>query len=195
MWIALPRDKCKIKLYNKNTYQLINRPFYTLNWCYRDLQGFEHKNLGHPCFMRGNDDVLWMCYWQRWTSTRGTQQDGGTILDKTITVGGIQDIFKVDVDNWTAIRESMFEKHDDYGFDDWMINGNYLLSNHRFTIDEESPSSISTYEESTLAPDKVAPVNSIDDVDENALVLKLSTGTVISRDNYNGSLEVAKRWR
>ena len=145
--------------------------------------------------MRGNDDLLWLCYWQRWTSTRGTAESGGTILDETITVGGIQDIFKDDVDNWTAIREAMFEKHDDYGFDDWMINGNYLLSNHRFTIDEESPTAISTYEESTIAPDKVAPVNSIDDVSDNALVLKLSTGTVVSRDNDNGMLDVAKRWR
>lgn len=195
MWISLPRDKCKIKLYNKNTYQIINRPYQILDWNNRDLVGYEHKNIGHPCFMRGNDDLLWLCYWQRWTSTRGTEESGGTILDKTITVGGIQDIFKDDVDNWTAIREAMFEKHDDYGFDDWMINGNYLLSNHRFTIDEESPTSISTYEESTIAPDKVAPVNSIDDVSDNALVLKLSTGTVISRDNDNGMLDVAKRWR
>ena len=195
MWISLPREKCKLKLYNKNTYQLINRPYQFLQWNDRDLLGFEHKNIGHPCFMRGNDDLLWMCYWQRWTSTRSSEESGGSILDETITVGGVQDIFKDDIDNWTSIRESMFEKHDDYGFDDWMINGNYLLSNHRFTIDEESPTSITTYEESTIAPDKVAPVNSIDDVADSTMVLKLSTGTVVSRDNDNGMLDVAKRWR
>ena len=195
MWIPLPRDKAKIKLYNKNTFQLINRPVYQLNWFGRDLVGFEHKNIGHPCFMRGNDDILWICYWQRWTSTRGEETEGGGIFDKIIEVEGIQDIYKSDVENWTAIRSSMFEKHDDYGFDDWMINGNYLLSNHRFTIDEESPTTISTYEESTIGPDRVAPVNSIDKVNKNKLVLSLSSGTVISRDDDNGILDVAKRWR
>lgn len=195
MWMALPRDRGKIKLYNKNTYQLINRPYQYMYYAKRDLGGFEHKNIGHPCFMRGNDDLLWVCYWQRWTSSRGKEEEEGSVLDKTITVGGIQDIFKDDVDNWKAVRDSMFEKHDDYGFDDWMINGNYLLSNHRFTIDEESPTSISTYEESTIAPDRVAPVNSIDECDGGSMVLRLSSGTVVSRDDDNGVIDVAKRWR
>lgn len=195
MWIPLPREKCKVKLYSKNTYQLMNRAFYPLSWCWRDLVGFEHKNIGHPCFMRGNDDVLWMCYWQRWTSTRGSEEYGGGIMDKTITVGGVQDIYKVDVDNWTAIRESMFEKHDDYGFDDWMINGNYLLSNHRFTIDEEVPSDVSTYRESSIAPDRIAPVISVEDVETASLTLTLSNNTIVSRDDDNRWNNAAKRWR
>ena len=195
MWIPLQRDRAKIRLYNRDTYQLINRPFSVMDWFNRDLVGFEHKNIGHPCFMRGNDDLLWMCYWQRWTSTRGDEKEGGSVLDKTITVPGVQDIYKSDIENWTSIRESMFDKHDDYGFDDWMINGNYLLTNHRFTIDEETPSEVSSYEESSIAPDKVAPVNSIDEVPDNEITLTLSTGTVVSRDDDNGFTVVAKRWK
>ena len=194
-WIPLPNDKSKIKMYYKNTYQLINRPISEKNWMERDLLGYVHKNIGHPCFMRGNDDTLWMAYWLRWTSTRGKQESGGTILNKEVSVGGIQDITTLDTENWDAILSSMFEKHDDYGFDEWLINGNYLLNNHRFTVDEEVPSVVLTAQESTVAPDKTAPVNSVDKSSGSELVLSLSSGTVISRDNLNSLENAAKRWK
>jgi hypothetical protein len=194
-WIPLPNDSAKIKMYLKDTFQLINRPTAYHDWFTRDLKGYMHKNIGHPCFMRGNDDVLWMCYWLRWTSTRGEKDEGGSLLSKTVTIEGMQDIMKEDVENWENIVSSMFERHDEYGFEDWLINGNYLLSYSKFTIDEEQPSDILTFEDSSLAPNKVEPVNSVDEFDESVMTLSLSTGTVVSRDDGNEYVDTAKRWR
>ena len=88
----------------------------------------------------------------------------------------------------------MFQKHDDYGFEDWMINCNYGLSYSKFTIDEESPTAISSYEESELNPLKVPMVNSIDRINKNQLVMRLSDSTVVNREDKNSMSHVAKRW-
>lgn len=194
-WIALPNDSAKLKLYAIDTYQLINRPTAYKYWFNRDLKGYLHKNIGHPCFMRGNDDVLWMCYWLRWSSSRGAEKSSGSLLTEKITVEGLQDIMKLDVDNWERIVDSMFQKHDEYGFEDWLINGNYLLSYSKFTIDEEQPSEVLSFEDATLAPNKAELVNSIDDYDGETLTLSLSSGTVVSRDDGNEYIDTAKRWR
>ena len=194
-WIALPNDSAKLKLYMKDTFQLINRPTAYKDWFSRDLKGYLHKNIGHPCFMRGNDDTLWICYWLRWTSTRGKKRTGGSILTETITYDGMQDIMKPDVENWESIISSMFEKHDEYGFEDWLINCNYLLSYSKFTVDEEQPSEVLTFEDSSIAPNKSEPVNSIDEYDGGTMTLSLSSGTVVSRDDGNELVDTARRWR
>jgi hypothetical protein len=89
----------------------------------------------------------------------------------------------------------MFEKHDDYGFEDWLINCNYLLSYSKFTVDEEQPSEVLTFEDSSIAPNKSEPVNSIDEYDGGIMTLSLSSGTVVSRDDGNELVDTAKRWR
>jgi hypothetical protein len=75
-----------------------------------------------------------------------------------------------------------------------MINGNYGLSYSKFTIDEESPTAISSYEESELNPEKAPMVNTIDWITKNQMVLSLSENTVVNRDDKNGIGHVAKRW-
>ena len=199
MWISLPNDSAKIKLYADNTFQLINRPysnFYQNNIISR---GNIHTNIGHPCFMRGNDDILWIAYWLRWTSgavsiSSKSNKVIGITTSTTTTAKGMPDISDKDIENWNSIIESMFQKHDDYGFEDWMINGNYGLSYSKFTIDEESPTAISSYEESELNPEKAPMVNTIDWITKNQMVLSLSENTVVNRDDKNGIGHVAKRW-
>lgn len=193
MWVPLPSDRAKIKLYSDNTFQLINRPYYDFRNDYLITRGNIHTNIGHPCFMRGNDDVLWMCYWLRWTSSPKVSTDDGWFSD-SISSKGVPDISDKDIENWDAIINSMFQKHDEYGFEDWMINGNYCLSYSKFTIDEESPTAISSYEESELNPLKSPIVNSIDRINKNRLVMRLSDSTVVNREDKNGMSHVAKRW-
>ena len=200
MWIPLPSDKCKIKIYSKNTFQLINRPYCSFSGDEQVTRGNIHTNIGHPCFMRGNDDVLWMSYWMRWTSTAEGKSSKQSTLGGLVTTGHTysqespSDISDKDIENWNAIIDSMFEKHDEYGFEDWMINGNYGLSYSKFTIDEESPTDVSSFEESELNPEKVPIVNSIDWVPKSQMVLRLSDNTVVNRDDKNSMSHAAKRW-
>ena len=198
MWISLPNEKSKIKLYSQGSFQLINRPYSDFRENNEVMRGNIHINIGHPCFMRGNDDVLWMAYWLRWTSppiisTRKNKKWGITV-SKTTTAKGVADISDKDIENWTSIINAMFQKHDDYGFEDWMINGNYGLSYSKFTIDEESPTAVSSYEESELNPLKAPMVNSVDHINKNQLVMRLSDSTVVNREDKNAMSHVAKRW-
>jgi hypothetical protein len=193
MWMPLPCEKAKIKLYTNSSFQLINRPYYDFRLDYVITRGHIHASIGHPCFMRGNDDVLWMAYWLRWTSSPKVETDDGVFTD-SISARGIPDISDKDIENWNAIIEAMFQKHDDYGFEDWMINGNYGLSYSKFTIDEESPTAVSSYEESELNPERTPIVNTIDSIPKNKMVLSLSSSTVVNRDDKNGIDHIAKRW-
>lgn len=200
MWLPLPNEKAKIRLYANSTFQLINRPYNSFKLDQYVTRGNIHTNVGHPCFMRGNDNVLWMSYWLRWTSTTGSKSTRHSTAWGLVTTGhtysqvGMSDISDKDIENWDAIINSMFEKHDEYGFEDWMINGNYKLSYPKFTIDEESPTDVSSFEESELNPEKVPIVNSIDWVPKSQMVLRLSDNTVVNRDDKNGMSHAAKRW-
>jgi hypothetical protein len=201
MWMPLPLEKAKIKLYARSTFQLINRPYNGFINDYLVSRGNIHTNIGHPCFMRGNDNVLWIAYWLRWSSSTKIASHGdggffGTGLGEGTyyNAEGLSDITDKDIENWNAIIDSMFEKHDEYGFEDWMINGNYGLSYSKFTIDEESPTDVSSFEESELNPEKVPIVNSIDWVPKSKMVLRLSDNTVVNRDDKNGMSHAAKRW-
>lgn len=200
MWVPLPNDKAKIKIYSDNTFQLINRPYSNFSYDHIVSRGNKHTNIGHPCFMRGNDDVLWMCYWLRWSSdyvyiSKSSSKLFGIFeLSSSTTSHGSPDMSDKDIENWNAILNSMFQKHDDYGFEDWMINCNYGLSYSKFTIDEESPTAVSSYEESELNPLRAPMVNSIDRINKNQLVMRLSDSTVVNREDKNGMSHVAKRW-
>ena len=195
MYIPLSRDSAKIKSYADQSFQLINRPYSYVAHDYRDHNCWIHRNLGHPCFFRGNDDQLWMAYWMRWSTGNLNEHKNKHLLSEDTTMDGAYDISTDDIQNWDEIIETMFEKHDDYGFDEWMVNGDYGCAYKKFTIDEESPTAISSVEESTLNPEKIPPVNSIDRSDGARLKFTLSTGTVIGRDDQNGLLDTAKRWK
>lgn len=194
-WIPLPKDNAKIKLFAKDTFQLFNRQYYYISYDKRDHQGWIHKNLGHPCFFRGNDNELWMSYWLRWTSGNGSEKKSGWMWSETTKMSGEYDISKDDVSLWDDILSTMFEKHDDYGYDEWLVNGEYGLTYEKFTVNEEVPSEILTADESTMNPDKAPLVNSIEETQENTMILSLSSGTVISRDDDNSILNTADRWK
>ena len=194
-WIPLQKDKCKIKLFANDTFQLLNRPYSYLRYDKRDHWGWIHKNLGHPCFFRGNDNELWLAYWLRWTSANGTEDKSGWMWSETTKMTGEYDISKDDIQLWDDIINSMFEKHDDYGFDEWLMNGEYGLEYKKFTVSEEVPNEILTADDSTLNPNSAPLINAISKLDENTLTLSLSTGTVISRDDDNSMLDTAERWK
>jgi hypothetical protein len=46
-----------------------------------------------------------------------------------------------------------------------------------------------------MNPDKAPLVNSIEETQENTMILSLSSGTVISRDDDNSILDTADRWK
>jgi hypothetical protein len=96
---------------------------------------------------------------------------------------------------WDDIINTMFEKHDDYGYDEWLVNGEYGLSYKKFTVNEEQPNEILTADDSSLNPDKAPLNNSIEETPENTMILSLSTGTVISRDDDNSTIDTAQRWK
>lgn len=195
MYIPLSRDSAKIKSYADQSFQLINRPYSYVEHDERDHNCWIHRNLGHPCFFRGNDDQLWMAYWMRWSTGNLAEHRTKHLLSEDTSMDGAYDVSTDDIQNWDGIIETMFEKHDDYGFDEWMVNGDYGCAYKKFTIDEESPTAISSVEESTLNPQKIQPVNVIDRPDRAKLKFSLSTGTVIGRDDDNGMLDTAKRWK
>lgn len=194
-WIPLPKDDAKHKLFAKNTFQLYNRQYSYISHDERDHQGWIHKNLGHPCFFRGNDNEIWMAYWLRWTSGNGSESKSGWMWSETTKMSGVYDISKDEIQLWGEILNSMFEKHDDYGYDEWLVNGEYGLSYKKFTVNEEVPNEILTAEDSSLNPDKAPLVNSIEETPENTMILSLSTGTVISREDDNSTLDTAERWK
>lgn len=195
MYIPLSRDSAKIKSYADQSFQLINRPYSYVEHDYRDHNCWIHRNLGHPCFFRGNDDQLWMAYWMRWSTGNLNEHKSKHLLSEDTSMDGAYDISTDDVQNWDEIIESMFEKHDDYGFEEWMVNGDYGCAYKKFTIDEESPTAISSVEESTLNPERIPPTNHIDRPDRTTLKFTMSTGTIIGRDDDNGMLDTAKRWK
>lgn len=195
MYSPLPRDSARVKLFSEKSFQLINRPYTYVGNDWRDHNGWSHKCIGHPCFFRGNDDMLWIGYWKRWTSGNLDEKKTRSLFTETTTMDGSYDISTDDLENWDSIIDLMFEKHDDYGFDEWMANCDYGVAYKKFTIDEESPTPVPTFEESTLNPNKAPPVNSIDKVGRNSMILSLSSGTVIDRDDDNGTIDPAKRWR
>lgn len=195
MYIPLSRDSAKVKSYADQSFQLINRPYSYVEHDERDHSCWIHRNLGHPCFFRGNDDQLWMAYWMRWSTGNLAEHRTKHLLSEDTSMDGAYDVSTDDIQNWDGIVESMFEKHDDYGFDEWMVNGDYGCAYKKFTIDEESPTAISSVEESTLNPQKIPPMNVIDRPERGKLKFSLSTGTVIGRDDDNGLLDTAKRWK
>ena len=193
-WIPLPLDRAKIKQFANRSFQLINRPYSYIRYDWRDHNGWIHKNIGHPCFFRGNDDQLWMSYWMRWSTGYHSVNVERSLFTEKTTMTGAYDVSTDDVENWDSIIEAMFDKRDEYGFDEWMANADYGIAYKKFTISEESPNEILTYEHSTLNPSKTAPVNTVTDVEDSSLVLSLSTSTLISRENDTGVMQVAKRW-
>lgn len=195
MYAPLTRDSAKIKIFAEKSFQLINRAYTFIAHDWRDHNGWVHKNLGHPCFFRGNDDCLWISYWKRWSTSNLAEKRSRSLFTESTTMDGAYDVSKDDIENWDNIIDQMFETHDDYGFDEWMANCDYGLSYKKFTIDEESPSKISTFEESTLNPNKEMPMNDIDRFDNARLKISLSGGTVIGRDDGNTMTDVAKRWK
>ena len=195
MYAPLTRDSAKIKIFAEKSFQLINRAYTYIGYDWRDHNGWVHKNLGHPCFFRGNDDCLWISYWKRWTTGNLREVKSRSLLTETTKMDGAYDISKDDIENWDNIIDQMFEVHDDYGFDEWMSNCDYGLAYKKFTIDEESPSKISTFEESNLNPNREMPMNDIDRFDKVRLKISLSGGTVIGRDDGNTMTDVAKRWK
>ncbi len=194
-WMPLPKDKAKLRLFAKNTFQLFNRQYSYIGHDKRDHVGWIHKNLGHPCFFRGNDNELWMSYWLRWTSGYGSEDRSGWMWSETTKMSGVYDISKDDIALWDDIINTMFEKHDDYGYDEWLVNGEYGLTYKKFTVNEEQPNEILTADDSTLNPDKAPLNNSIEETPENTMILSLSTGTVISRDDDNSTIDTAQRWK
>lgn len=194
-YIPLSRDSAKLKQYSDRTFQLINRPYSNVEHAYRDNNGWIHRNIGHPCFFRGNDDQLWVCFWMRWTNPNGDLDRDDSWFESKSSMDSEYDISTDDIKNWDAIIDSMFEKHDEYGFDEWLANGDYGISYKKFTIDEESPTAIQTFEESGLNPDRVVPINTIDRSEGSVMTLRLSGSTVIGRDNGNGVEHIAKKWQ
>lgn len=194
-WIPLSREACRLKQYAKSTFQLINRPYTYVAYDWRDHNGWIHKNIGHPCFFRGNDDQLWISYWMRWTTGNLSEHKESSLFTETTTMSGAYDISTDDIKNWDNIVDSMFEKHDDYGFDEWLMNGDYGIEYSKFTIREEEPTSIDSYEQSSLNPNKVPPVNSIDDISSARLKISLSPNNVVSRNNENSLISIAKKWK
>lgn len=194
-WMPLPKDKAKLRLFAKNTFQLFNRQYSYIAHDRRDHVGWIHKNLGHPCFFRGNDNELWMSYWLRWTSGYGSEDKSGWMWSETTKMSGEYDISKDDIALWDDIINTMFEKHDDYGYDEWLVNGEYGLTYKKFTVNEEQPNEILTADDSSLNPDKAPLANSIEETPENTMILSLSTGTVISRDDDNSTIDTAQRWK
>ena len=195
MYAPLTRDSAKIKVFAEKSFQLINRAYTFISHDWRDHNGWVHKNLGHPCFFRGNDDCLWISYWKRWSTGNLAEKKSRSLFTESTSMDGAYDISKDDIENWDNIIDQMFEAHDDYGFDEWMANCDYGLSYKKFTIDEESPSKISTFEESTLNPNREMPMNDIDRFDNARMKITLSAGTVIGRDDGNTMTDVAKRWK
>ena len=195
MYAPLTRDSAKVKQFADKSFQLINRAYTYVEHDWRDHNGWIHKSLGHPCFFRGNDDCLWIAYWLRWTTGNLGEKKERSLFTETTTMDGAYDISKDDIENWESIIDLMFEKHDDYGFEEWMANCDYGVAYKKFTIDEESPTKVSTYEEATLNPNKVMPMNDIDRFNTTKIKLRLSSGTVVGRDDTNGMMDVAKRWR
>ena len=193
-YIPLSRDSAKLKQYSERTFQLINRPYSYAENAGRDSNNWIHRNIGHPCFFRGNDDQLWVSFWMRWSNPNGDLERDDSWFNSESWMDSDYDISEDDVKNWDSIIDSMFDKHDEYGFDEWLANGDYGISYKKFTIDEEAPTAILSYEESNLNPDKIAPVNMIDKSDGHVMTLRLSSSTVIGRDNGNTIGHVAKKW-
>ena len=193
-YIPLSRDSAKLKQYSDKTFQLINRGYSYVRNAGRDFNSWMHRNIGHPCFFRGNDDQLWICFWMRWSNPNGDLERDDSWFNAKSWMSSNYDISSDDIKNWDSIIDSMFDKHDEYGFDEWLANGDYGISYKKFTIDEEAPTAIQSYEESNLNPDKIAPVNMIDKSDGHVMTLRLSSSTVIGRDNGNTIGHVAKKW-
>lgn len=189
-WIPLTRDSCNVKIDVSKTHQLISRPYSYVGWNERDLGGWVHRSIGHPCFFRGNDNILWMCTWNRWTSSRGNRSGSSKgILAKVgkYKVPPTSDIYSEDISDWNTIISRMFDTHDDYGFEEWLCNSDYGIDYEYFTISEEVPSLSAEVEDmaDALNPEKTL-LNTIvntADLDEHTLTLGLSTSNDVSVNN------------
>jgi len=193
-WIPLTRDSATVRMFADRTFQIYNKAYSYVKHDARDNLGWIHKVLGHPCFFRGSDDVLWMAYWIRWTTGYEDEKRDKSLFTETTTMSGVYDISTDDIDTWDAIIEEMFDRHDDYGFSEWLVNGDYGVDYEKFTVDQEIPSEILTFESSELNPDKSPLVNTIDRGERHVMKLTLSSGTVIARDDLLSPLDRAKKW-
>lgn len=191
LYVPLHADDCRIKYLDDQTGQTLIRAHGYQKQLYRDRHTVDVIWDGTPAFTRFSDGRMWMALWIRWS---GIGWDATVKHWDKHSVNMTQQWTTSDAQLHTQIVSQMFDKHDDYGYDEWCINSNYGLEFKYFTVSEETPTEFKSKGESHLINTKTDIMTTeLDETDCGEIKFTIQTPTI--ERNKNDLLTTVEKWK
>lgn len=192
LYVPLYQDDCRLVYLDNTTAQTLIRANSYQKYHFRDRGNIDTIYTGTPVLTRFSDGRMWLALWLRWSGL------GYGKLDKSKwsvhTSNMVTQWTDSDLKQHSQIMHKMFEKHDDYGFDEWCINSNYGVEYKYFTVNEEVPGEIVGKGQSHLINTKTDIFTTqLDDKVTAELTYEMQTPTI--ERSKNDSMTTVEKWK
>lgn len=192
MYVPLHQDDCRLVYLDNTTAQTLIRANSYQKYHFRDRGNIDTIYTGTPVLTRFSDGRMWLALWLRWSGLGYAKLDKSKWSVHTSSI--VAQWSESDMKQHSKIMHQMFEKHDDYGFDEWCINSNYGVEYKYFTLNEEVPGEIADKGASHLINTKTDIFTTqMDDTVTAELTFEMQTPTI--ERSKNDTMTTVEKWK